>query len=75
LAAVYVKVTTIRQAALQLEPIATAKVMQLPIPKRRAQPLPPRVTANDRNAHREFVCTLGNDAVWLDYFTVRSVAA
>jgi DNA polymerase-3 subunit epsilon len=38
-------------------------------------PLPPRVTADDRNVHREFVRTIGNGAVWLDYFTIRSVAA
>ena len=40
----------------------------------RPAPLPPRVTVDDRNAHRAFVATLGNDAVWLDYFVVRSVA-
>jgi DNA polymerase-3 subunit epsilon len=53
LAAVYVELTTTRQAALQLEPIS---------------PLPPRVTAEDRNAHRAFVHTLGSEAVWRDYF-------
>jgi DNA polymerase III subunit epsilon len=68
LAAVYVELTTTRQASLQLEPIATAKVMQLPIAKRRAQPLPPRVTANDRNAHQTFVRTVGSTAIWRDYF-------
>jgi len=37
--------------------------------------LPPRVTAEDRNARRAFVATPGSNAVWLDYFTVRSAAA
>ena len=35
----------------------------------------PRVTAEDRNAHRAFVAALGSDGVWLDYFVVRSAAA
>ena len=26
------------------------------------------------NAHRAFVATLDSDAVWLDYFTIKSVA-
>jgi hypothetical protein len=43
--------------------------------KARPHPLPARVTANDRNGHREFVRTLGSNAVWLDYFAVRGVAA
>jgi hypothetical protein len=37
--------------------------------------LPPRVTADVRNAHREFVHTLGGTAILLDYFTIRGVAA
>jgi DNA polymerase III subunit epsilon len=75
LAAVHMELTTTRQTALQLEQIKTAQVIQLPIAKRRPQSLAPRVTADDRNAHREFVRTLGSDAVWLDYFTIKSVAA
>ena len=27
-----------------------------------------------RNPHRAFVATLGSEAVWLDYFTIQSVA-
>jgi DNA polymerase III subunit epsilon len=75
LAAVYVELTTTRQAALQLEPIATAPLKIHAIVRTRPKPLPPRVTADDRNAHREFVRTLGREAIWLDYFTIRSVAA
>ena len=37
--------------------------------------LPPRVTADDRSAHRAFVKTLGSEAVWLGYFTIGKVAA
>jgi hypothetical protein len=38
------------------------------IVKVRTRPLPPRVTADDRNVHRVFVHTLGIDAVWRDLF-------
>jgi DNA polymerase-3 subunit epsilon len=41
----------------------------------RPDPLPPRVTADDRSAHRAFVRTLGSEAIWRDYFTVRTIAA
>jgi hypothetical protein len=41
----------------------------------RPLPLPPRATLDDRNAHRTFVKALGTDAVWLDYFTIRSTRA
>ena len=75
LAAVYVELTTTRQAGLQLEPIAVAPSNIQALVRVRPTPLPSRVTADDRNAHRAFVRTLGKDAVWLDYFTVRSVAA
>ena len=74
LAAVYVELISDRQAALQLEPIATAKVIRLAVAKRRPQPLPPRVTADDRNAYRGFVRTLGKDAVWLDYSEVSKLS-
>jgi DNA polymerase III subunit epsilon len=75
LAAIYVELTTTRQAALQLEPIKAAQASVRAIVRTRPQPLPPRVTAEDRNAHRAFVATLGSDAVWRDYFTVKSVRA
>ena len=75
LAAVYVELTTTRQAALQLEPIIAAPSNVQAIVRVRRLPLPPRVTADDRNAHREFVRTLGKDAVWRDYFTIRSTRA
>jgi hypothetical protein len=36
--------------------------------------MPPRVTAEDRNAHRAFVHTLGGAAVWLDYWSTSNEA-
>jgi hypothetical protein len=60
---------------MQLDPLALAPSNIQAIIRARPDPLPPRVTAEDRTAHREFVRTLGSNAVWLDYFTVRSVAA
>jgi DNA polymerase-3 subunit epsilon len=33
----------------------------------RPQPLPPRITDEERVAHRAFVATLGASPVWLEY--------
>jgi DNA polymerase III subunit epsilon len=74
LAAVYVELTTTGQAALQLEPITRAPSNIQPIVRARPRPLPTRVTADDRNAHRMFVRTRGGEAIRLDYFTIRSRA-
>ena len=71
---VYVELTTTRQAALQLEPIRLEPSNILALVRVRPHPLPPRVTADDRNAHWAFVRTLSSGAVWLDYFTIQSVA-
>jgi DNA polymerase III subunit epsilon len=62
LAAVYVELTTTRQAALQLESITLATSNIQAIIRARPHLLPPRVTADDRNAHWAFVQTLGSDA-------------
>jgi DNA polymerase III subunit epsilon len=59
LAAVYVELTTTRQAALELEPVASRPASVRAIVRTRPNPLPPRVIADDRNAHRAFVQTLG----------------
>jgi DNA polymerase III subunit epsilon len=67
LAAVYVELTCDRQAALRLDPITSAPASVRAIVRQRPVPLPPRVTAEDRNAHLAFVATLGSDAVWLYY--------
>ena len=71
LAAVYVELTTTRHAALQLDPITSETSNILAIVRARPNRLPPRVTADDRNAHREFVQTPGSEAIWPDYFTLR----
>jgi DNA polymerase III subunit epsilon len=75
LAAVYVELTTTRQAALQLAPITRAPSNIQAVVRARPKPLPSRVTAEDRNAHLAFVATLGIDAVWRDYFAIKSAAA
>jgi DNA polymerase III subunit epsilon len=75
LAAVYIELTCDRQAALHLEPLASVPAHVQAIVGARPTPLPPRVTPDDRNAHQAFVRSLGNEAVWRDYFTVKSVAA
>jgi DNA polymerase-3 subunit epsilon len=33
----------------------------------RPQPLPPRVSAEERAMHRRFIATLGEDAIWRRY--------
>jgi len=75
LAAVYVELICDRQSALQLDPIARAPSNIQAIVRARPKPLPPRVTTDGRNPHRAFVATLGIAAVWLDYFTIKSVGA
>jgi hypothetical protein len=62
-------------SAALLDPIRLEPANIRAIIRARPDPLPPRVIAEDRTAHHEFVRTLGSKAVWLDYFTVRSVAA
>ena len=75
LAAVYVELLSERQAALQLDQIRLQPDNVRSIVRARPDPLPPRVTADDRHAHRSFVKTLGSGAVWLDYFAIKNVAA
>jgi DNA polymerase III subunit epsilon len=72
LAEVYIELIGARQAALGLEIIATDKsgdrdrVVIAPV---RPVPLVPRLTPDDRAAHRAFVATLGANAIWLDYLS------
>src|ERR1700743_2733144 len=40
-----------------------------------ADPLPPRVTEDDRVAHRAFVATLGDKAIWADFIGAAQPAA
>jgi DNA polymerase-3 subunit epsilon len=70
LAEVYLELIEARQAQLGLEaatavPItAMAAVAPTPI---RAVALLPRLSVEERSAHRAFVATLGPQAIWLDY--------
>ena len=69
LAEVYVELIDARQAQLGLSQAATPLIsagVQIIIRERPA-PLPARVTDDDRAAHRLFVGTLGESAIWRDY--------
>jgi DNA polymerase III subunit epsilon len=72
LAEVYVELIGARQAQLVLS--QTSVPSQLggePIMLRqRSVPLVPAITAEERNAHRAFVATLGDNAIWRDYITI-----
>jgi len=73
LAEVYVELTGKRQARLGLIEASVATTQQVVVTLRaRPAPLPPRLTEAERAAHRAFVATLGEKAVWNDY---RSAAA
>jgi DNA polymerase-3 subunit epsilon len=68
LAQVYVELRGGRQFGMQLDLLASTEQEQEVLPARqRPTPLPSRVTDEDRAAHREFVATLGDSAIWRDY--------
>lgn len=71
LAEVYVELIGARQAQLVLSQ-STAPV-HVPgaaiVVRQRLLPLAARVSAADRAAHREFVATLGESPIWLEYFS------
>ena len=69
LAEVYVELTGKRQARLSLvdEPAGMREPGIVAIVRVRPQPLPPRVSAAEREAHRAFVASLGEKAIWNDY--------
>jgi DNA polymerase III subunit epsilon len=75
LAAVYGELITTRQATLEFEAIESAPASVHAIVRTRTQPLPARVTADDSNAHRAFVRTLGKDAVWHNYLQVSPISS
>jgi DNA polymerase III subunit epsilon len=74
LAEVYVELIGARQAVLGLEEarIGVALSNLRLAPKLRPRPLPPRLNAADRTAHRAFVLTLGPGAIWHDYIAARN---
>jgi DNA polymerase III subunit epsilon len=71
LAEVYVELIGARQAQLILS--QSSAPIELPgaaiVVRERPVPLAPRVSAEERAAHRTFVATLGESAIWLDYFS------
>jgi DNA polymerase III subunit epsilon len=72
LAEVYLELTEARQAQLGLAAAVAGAVMvagEEAVLRVRAVPLIARVTETERAAHREFVATLGEKAIWNDYAT------
>ena len=69
LAEVYIELIGARQANLGLsaaELAGEARVAAIAI-RARPQPLPPRLTADERDAHQAFIATLGEAAIWRQY--------
>ncbi|MEM8644541.1 MAG: DNA polymerase III subunit epsilon, partial [Pseudomonadota bacterium] len=70
LASVYVELVGGKQARLEL---AGNSVQQLDTPGNtiavspRAEPLPSRLSPEEREAHGAFVATLGDEAIWRRY--------
>jgi DNA polymerase III subunit epsilon len=69
LAEVYVELIGARQANLGLAAAAMAGVGAVAnmLVRARPRPLAPRVSAGEREAHRSFIATLGDLAVWRKY--------
>ena len=73
LASVYVELLGERQATLGLETTDLADRASgtgASTAPPRPQALPPRINAEDENRHREFVKTLGPQALWLQFIVV-----
>jgi DNA polymerase-3 subunit epsilon len=72
LAEVYIELIGARQAQLGLSQTASpVRIAGEPIVVRaRPQPLPPRLSDDERAAHRRFVLTLGENAIWRDYVSL-----
>jgi DNA polymerase-3 subunit epsilon len=70
LAEVYVELTGKRQARLGLTDMPVGVTQQMIVTVRvRPTPLGPRLTEVERMAHRAFVATLGEKAIWKDYWS------
>ena len=70
LAEVYIELIGGRQASLILVDTSRATAMSAngaPIMLRRPEPIAPRLTDDERQAHALFVANLGEKAIWLDY--------
>jgi len=77
LAEVYVELTGKRQARLSLVDEATTMIQGIATALLRVRPAPLgfRVTAAERDAHRAFVATLGEKAIWNDYLAGEAAAS
>ena len=71
LAEVYVELIGARQANLGLSAADTAGEIRVSgsATRTRGEPLPSRVTDEERAAHRAFVATLGDATIWAKYLT------
>jgi DNA polymerase-3 subunit epsilon len=72
LAEVYIDLIGARQSQLVLatETRETRAGADGEMPRRqRSSPLAPRVTEDDRAAHRAFVATLGDKPIWSDFLS------
>lgn len=69
LAEVYIELIGARQATLGLAPVSgvAGHAGANGAIRARPEPLPSRLTDGEREAHREFVATLGENAVWRKY--------
>lgn len=71
LAEVYVELIGARQAQLILSQSAAPALAAgaINVVRQRPRPLAERPSAEERAAHRQFVAGLGENAIWLDYFS------
>jgi DNA polymerase-3 subunit epsilon len=72
LAEVYVELIGARQAQLVLSQTTTVvpAAGEAIIVRTRPQPLAPRLSDEERAAHRAFVATLGESAIWREYLSL-----
>jgi DNA polymerase III subunit epsilon len=72
LAEVYVELIGARQTSLVLSQTATPAVTAgaIVVMRERTVPLAPRLTDEERTAHRSFIATLGDAAIWRDYLSL-----
>src|SRR5262249_18198087 len=71
LAEVYVELIGARQAQLILSqaPVLTGPGALTSV-RQRPMPLPSRLTAEGQAAHRQFIASLGDNAIWRDYVSL-----
>jgi DNA polymerase-3 subunit epsilon len=76
LAEVYIELIGARQAQLGLAQTAVpVRIAGEPVVlRKRPAPLPPRLSDDERAAHRRFILTLGESAIWRDYVSLDEAA-